>query len=140
MLSFSVIVNTYNRGAFLPDTLQSLSELDYSNYEVIVVNGPSTDNTQEVLSHWKDIIKIGDCPEPNLSMSRNIGIQMASGDIVAFIDDDAAPHPSWLKHLAVNYLDPRVGGVGGFTIDNTGVRYQVKKNNLRQIWECNQPE
>ena len=96
MLSFSIIVNTYNRGEYLADTLLSLSELDYENYEVIVVNGPSTDNTQDVLSHWKDIVKIGKCPEANLSMSRNIGIQMASGDIVAFIDDDAAPPLSYL--------------------------------------------
>ena len=127
MLSFSIIINTYNRCVYLEDALLALSELNYVDYEVIVVNGPSTDNTEELLSRWGDRIKVGRCPEANLGMSRNVGIQMASGDIIAFIDDDAVPHPDWLKHLASHYYDSRVGGVGGFTIDNTGVEYQVKK-------------
>lgn len=127
MLRFSIIINTYNRGSHLNDAILGLSELDYPDYEVIVIDGPSTDNTEEVLAGWRDRIKIGKCDQPNLSMSRNVGIQMASGDIVAFIDDDAVPHPQWLKRLAVHYADPGVGGAGGFTIDNTGVRYQVRK-------------
>lgn len=127
MLKFSIIINTYNRASYLNDAILGLSELDYPDYEVIVVNGPSTDNTDEVLEAWSDRIKIGTCDQPNLSMSRNVGIQMASGDVVAFIDDDAVPHPQWLRRLADHYLNPAVGGAGGFTIDNTGVRYQVRK-------------
>lgn len=127
MLRFSVIINTYNRGGYINDAILGLSELDYPQYEIIVVNGPSTDNTDEMLEGWRGRIKIGKCDQPNLSMSRNVGIQMASGDVVAFIDDDAVPHPAWLKRLAVHYADSAVGGVGGFTIDNTGVYYQVKK-------------
>lgn len=127
MLKFSVVINTYNRGPYLNDALLGLSELAYPDYEVIVVNGPSADNTDAVLEEWRDRIKIGGCPRANLSMSRNIGIEMASGDVVAFIDDDAVPHPAWLSRLAPHYGDPAVGGVGGFTIDNTGRRFQVKK-------------
>ena len=127
MLKFSVVINTYNRAAYINDAILGLAELNYPDYEVIVINGPSTDRTGEILEGWKERIKIGECAEANLSMSRNIGIQMASGDVVAFMDDDAVPHPEWLKRLAVHYADPSVGGVGGFTIDNTGVRYQVRK-------------
>lgn len=127
MLRFSIIINTYNRGGYINNAILGLSELDYPEYEIIVVNGPSTDNTDEVLEGWRDRIKIGKCDQINLSMSRNIGLQMAAGDLVAFIDDDAIPHPDWLKRLAIHYADPAVGGVGGFTIDNSGVCYQVRK-------------
>lgn len=126
-MKFSIVVNTFNRGPYLDDALRGLSELNYKDYEVVVVNGPSTDNTEDVLKKWKDVIKLAKCNEPNLSMSRNVGIEHASGDVIAFIDDDAVPHPEWLNRLAIHYADSRIGGVGGFTIDNTGVAYQVRK-------------
>lgn len=124
---FSIVVNTLNRGKLLQDTLLSLAGLDWENFEVIVVNGPSTDNTQSIIDSWDGKIKTARCSEANLSMSRNIGIEQAAGDIVAFIDDDAAPHPAWLRELARPYADSKVGAVGGFTIDNTGVRFQARK-------------
>jgi len=124
---FSIVINTYNRATLLDDAISGLSELAYPNFEVIVVNGPSTDHTEEVLKKWEKKVKIGKCEQPNLAMSRNIGIEMASGDIIAFIDDDAVPHPAWLTHLAKHYHDPKIGGVGGFTIDNTGIAYQARK-------------
>ncbi|MGB8413480.1 MAG: glycosyltransferase, partial [Candidatus Binatus sp.] len=126
-ISFSIIINTYNRAVLLEDAILGLSELDYYNFEVIVVNGPSSDHTEDVLDKWKGKIKIGRCEEPNLSMSRNVGVELASGEVIAFIDDDAVPHPSWLRQLAPHYLNQNVGGVGGFTIDNTGLAYQVRK-------------
>ena len=126
-VKFSVVINTYNRAVLLDDAIRGLSELNYSDYEVIVVNGPSTDHTESVLEKWRGQIKTGVCAEPNLSMSRNIGVELAAGDVVAFIDDDAVPHPNWLKNLAIHYSNPKVGGVGGFTLDNTGVNFQVRK-------------
>lgn len=126
-IKFSIIINTYNRAVLLDDAIQGLSELNYSDFEIIVVNGPSTDHTEDILDKWKGKVKIGKCEEPNLSMSRNIGIEMAAGDVIVFIDDDAVPHPTWLIKLAPHYLDQQVGGVGGFTIDNTGVAFQVRK-------------
>ncbi|MEM8819118.1 MAG: glycosyltransferase [Pseudomonadota bacterium] len=124
---FSVIVNTYNRGAHLEHTLRGLTALDYPDYEIVVVNGPSTDDTADRLTAWHDRIKYVDCGEANLAASRNEGIAAAAGDIVAFIDDDAVPHPTWLTALARAYGDPRVAGAGGFTLDNTGARWQCRK-------------
>ncbi len=123
----SIVINTLNRANVLADTLESLKGLNYKRFEVVVVNGPSNDSTVEVLNAWSGQIKTPTCPEANLSMSRNRGIQAASGEIVAFIDDDASPHPDWLDELLRPYSDPDVGGVGGFTIDNTGVRFQARK-------------
>lgn len=125
--AFSVVVNTANRAEFLADTLTGLLALDYPECEIVVVNGPSTDDTESVLERFASRIKIGRCPELNLSVSRNAGIALAAGDIVAFIDDDAVPHPSWLRELAAPYQMDVVGAVGGFTLDRSGVRWQVRK-------------
>jgi glycosyltransferase involved in cell wall biosynthesis/GT2 family glycosyltransferase len=123
----SIIINTYNRGKYLNDAIRALKGLDYPDFEVIVVNGPSTDNSQAIIDSWGDSIKALTCPDANLSQSRNVGIAAAAGDIICFMDDDAAPHPQWLRRLEIAYRDPAVAGVGGFTIDNSGTRWQVRK-------------
>lgn len=122
----SIVINTYNRAKSLENTLQSLSYLDYRDFEVIVVNGPSTDSTSEVIRKFGDRIKSGVCPAANLSMSRNIGICMAAGDIVAFIDDDAIPEPEWLSEIVEGYDSGEVGAVGGLVYDHTGYTLQYK--------------
>jgi glycogen synthase len=123
----SIVINTLNRAVELQKTLKSLLWLDYpGEFEVIVVNGPSKDNTDAVTASWLPHIRPGKCEIANLSVSRNIGICMAQGDIVAFIDDDAIPEPEWLTQLVKPYVDPMVGGVGGFVFDYTGYNFQYK--------------
>jgi glycosyltransferase involved in cell wall biosynthesis len=51
-----------------------------------------------------------------LSGARNTGVEAAVGDVVAFLDDDAAAHPSWTQRLLSDYRDPRVAGVGGLVV------------------------
>lgn len=123
----SVVINTLNRAQLLNDAITSVMQLDYPHFELIVVNGPSTDHSEDVLARWRGRIKHLHCDIPNLSVSRNVGIEGAAGEIVAFLDDDAVPHPHWLRYLARSFADPATGGVGGFTVDNTGVRWQVRK-------------
>lgn len=125
MRSVSVVVNTFNRCESLARTLRSLEWLDYPNFEVVVVNGPSTDGTDELLDRLEARIKRGSCPSRNLSQSRNIGIRLASGEIVAFIDDDAYPDPSWLDRLVEAFEWEEVAAAGGPTIGHTGFWYQV---------------
>jgi glycosyltransferase involved in cell wall biosynthesis len=125
-LTASIVINTLNRAESLARTLESLRYLDYSDFEVIVVNGPSTDGTETLLELWEKDIKTGSCPEANLSISRNIGIAMAAGDIVAFIDDDAIPEPEWLSRIVAGYDADEVGGVGGPAFDHTGHSFQSK--------------
>jgi glycosyltransferase involved in cell wall biosynthesis/GT2 family glycosyltransferase len=127
MKSFSIVINTFNRAEHLKNAIRGALQLDYPEVEIVVVNGPSTDGTDAVLSRYRDRIKIADCPIANLSASRNAGIAQASGEIIAFMDDDAVPAPNWLLELARPYDDPRVGAVGGFTLDNTGRRLQAAK-------------
>lgn len=125
-VSFSVVINTDNRLDYLKRTIDGLRYSKYGNFEVCVVSGPTPDGTREYLELIKDEVKIAYCPERILSMSRNIGIAMASGDVVCFIDDDAVPEPEWLSDLASAYDDNEVGAAGGFVYDNSGVKFQAR--------------
>jgi len=125
--TFSVVINTLNRGDLLARTLQSLRGQRYDGrFEVVVVDGPSTDNTAEVIEAWSARIRAGRCDVANLSISRNVGIGMAQGDVVAFIDDDAVPEPEWLARLADAYDSDEVGGAGGPVFDHTGRSFQYR--------------
>ena len=126
MLSLSVVINTLNRANLLRNTLESFAWQKCANeFEVIVVNGPSTDGTAELLAEFDGKIRVGSCDVANLSISRNVGIAMASGDIVVFIDDDAVPEPEWLAQIASAYARNSVGAVGGFVYDHTGYSFQA---------------
>ncbi len=108
----SVVVCTYNRSAVLRQCLLGLRRLDYPAFEVVVVNGPSEDGTDAVLSEFPDIKRV-DNPRRNLSVSRNLGIAASAGELVAFLDDDALPSEGWLRGLAAAFEDPAAGGAGG---------------------------
>ncbi|MHB8285710.1 MAG: glycosyltransferase, partial [Caulobacteraceae bacterium] len=124
-LSISVVVNTLDRAEMLPDALAGLMQQRHPRFEVIVVNGPSADDTEDVIRRFSQV-KVGRCNEANLGVSRNIGIAMARGEIVAFLDDDAVPEPTWLQGLEAGYTNRDIGGVGGFIRDATGLAYQAK--------------
>ena len=124
----SIIINTLNRGHTLENTIKSLFYLDYKyDYEVIIVDGNSTDNTAEILDKYKQCIKIGNCKFANLSMSRNIGIAMADSNYIAFIDDDAIPEPEWLTNIMRKFDREDVAAVGGPVYDNYGINFQKKR-------------
>lgn len=136
MKKASIVINTYNRRAFLERTLNALQYQRYPHYEVICVNGPSTDGTETLLRQWEGRVKLASCPEANLSMSRNIGIKESCGDIVCFIDDDAVPEPGWLSALVAAYDDPAVGAAGGYIRDHTGVTYQARYQVCDRFADC----
>lgn len=123
--TISVVINTINRANELSRTLDSFRWQTYRDkFEVIVVNGPSTDHTQQVIDSWIPQIRAAVCPAANLSASRNIGIRISSADVVAFVDDDSIPEPEWLEQIGRAYRDPEVAAVGGRVYDHTGVQFQ----------------
>jgi glycogen(starch) synthase len=125
-MRFSVVVNTYNRAHSLELTLEGLRWLDHDDFEVVVVNGPSVDGTDELLARYEGRVKVVRCPERNLSASRNLGIAAAAGTVVAFIDDDAYPHPGWLTALERAFeSSDEVAGAGGPVLDHTGWTFQA---------------
>ena len=125
-LGMSVIVNTLDRADWLDRALTALTYQRHESFEIIVVAGPCRDRTDEVIARHGERIRVARCLVANLSVSRNIGIGLAQGEVVAFLDDDAVPEPDWLQRLEAPYADPRVGGVGGYIRDATGLSYQCK--------------
>lgn len=120
----SVIINTDGRAGSLAQCLESLQYLRYPNFEVVVVAGPTRDGTHELCEAWGSKIRYATCDVRNLSKSRNISIQISSGEIVAFLDDDSIPEPEWLDDVIPAFEDPEVAVAGGFLHDHTGKSYQ----------------
>ena len=106
-LKVSVIICTYNRWSYLHDLLKSLEQQSYPHFEVIVVNGPSTDETFHVKELFPKV-RYYQTHQRNISVSRNIGIRQAQGEIVIFIDDDALPGDSeWITRFVTTFKSDR---------------------------------
>lgn len=129
--TISVIVNTTDRAEQLHTLLRALEQQSYPHFEVVVVVGPTQDNTLEVLAAYQDRVRVLRCPQANLSQSRNIGLLAARGEVVAFIDDDAVPAYHWLAQLARLFENPDLDATGGtvfFTYPSNwmpGVQYRT---------------
>ncbi len=139
----SIVICTDGRAAALTNTLDCLQHLDGPEFEVCVVQGPTEDGTTEILASWEGRLKQARNAKRNLSASRNIGIAMAAGDIVAFIDDDGLPEPAWLVELLRAFDDPRVGGAGGLVLDHTGTSVQYRYASANRLgradWQRSTP-
>lgn len=107
--------------------------LDYPSFEVCVVHGPTNDGTRELVEEYAGRIKCAACQQRNLSISRNIGIALASGEIVAFIDDDGLAEPEWLQQLAVAFQDRSVAAAGGIVYDYTGCRVHYRYSSANRL-------
>ncbi len=107
----SVVVCSYNGSRTIRDTLEGLARLRYPDYEVIVVDDGSRDATAAIAGEY-DCVLIR-TPNRGLSHARNAGLDRATGEIVAYIDDDAYPDPDWLTYLAATFLSTPHAGVGG---------------------------
>ncbi len=110
--SVSVVVATYNGGRTLRECLLSLGRLNYPDYEVVVVDDGSTDQTQEILREFP-AARVVSQENRGLSAARNAGIEAARGEIVAFTDSDCYADPDWLHHLVVTMEECGFAGAGG---------------------------
>lgn len=115
----SVVVCTFNRANLLRATIEALrTQAPVSGgYEVIVVDNNSSDDTRTVAEQLagESAIPIRYLFEPNqgLSFARNAGVRIASGEIVAFVDDDVHAERGWLRALVAPFRDGRVACAGG---------------------------
>jgi glycosyltransferase involved in cell wall biosynthesis len=114
----SVVVCTYNGSRLLRDCLEGITRLDYPDVEAIVVDDGSTDASGAIAAEY--CVKVIRTENRGLSAARNTGWQAATGEIVAYIDDDARPDPHWLQYLAWAFRNPRVAGIGGPNIAPPG--------------------
>jgi glycosyltransferase involved in cell wall biosynthesis len=84
----SVIIPTYNRGWIVQEAIGSVLDQDFTDYELIVVDDGSDDNTPALLAAYGSAITVLDQPNRGVSAARNHGIAAASGQLVAFLDSD----------------------------------------------------
>lgn len=108
----SVVICAYNAERTMDSCLASLKELNYPNYEVIVVNDGSGDRTLEITQRY-DNVRLISQENKGLSVARNVGIAAATGEIVAFTDSDCTVDPDWLTYLVAKFLDSGLAAVGG---------------------------
>jgi GT2 family glycosyltransferase len=106
-----VVVCSYNGSRTLRECLTALKRLTYPNFEVIVVDDGSTDGTAAMAE--ESGARVVTTEHRGLSQARNVGWRMATGEIVAYLDDDAYPHADWLTYLGAAFADSNHAGIGG---------------------------
>lgn len=97
MPKVSVIIPTYNRAAFIEKTVQSVLDQTYKDFEIIVVDDGSTDNTKDVLEQFGAKIKLLEQKNSERAVARNNGVKNSSGEYIAFLDSDDLWFPDKLK-------------------------------------------
>lgn len=108
----SVVVCTYNGAETIEETCRHLMTLEYPDYEVIVVNDGSTDDVASRLAAFPQIRVIHQ-ENQGLSTARNTGLAASTGEIIAYLDDDAYPDRHWLSFLVRTFQNTEHVGVGG---------------------------
>ncbi len=99
-IKFSIIIPLYNKARYVSNTINSVLSQSYENFEVIIVNDGSTDNSLEVVSNFKDErIKVFTKQNGGVSSARNYGIQKASYPYIAFLDADDLWEKSFLSEI-----------------------------------------
>ena len=117
-MKFSIVIPNYNKGQYIAETIDSVLAQDYEDFEVIIVDDSSTDNSWEIISAYNDRynkIRAYKPFEQNKggSACRNYGWQQASGDLIMFLDSDDL--------LAEYCLSRRIAAI----LDQTGKEFWV---------------
>jgi glycosyltransferase involved in cell wall biosynthesis len=118
-IRISAVIPTFNRAGYLRKVISSLVEqtLPQDQYEIIVVDNCSTDDTKQVVAEFSHVTNLRYIFEPvqGLSQARNTGWQQSRGEYVAFTDDDAIVATDWLEQILYTFesVAPQAGCVGG---------------------------
>ncbi|MGD8739018.1 MAG: glycosyltransferase [Desulfobacterales bacterium] len=125
----SVIIPTYNRGWIVKEAIDSVLDQDFSDYELIVVDDGSDDNTREILGAYGTAITVLQQPNRGVSAARNRGIAAAAGGLIAFLDSDDLWLPGKLK-TQVKFFEENADAVVNQTQEiwiRNGIRVNPKK-------------
>jgi len=133
MTKVSVIIPTYNRGRYVTKAIDSVLAQTYKDYEIIVVDDGSTDNTRDILASYRDKIRCIYQENMGASAARNTGIRASTGEWIAFLDSDdewlpdklsiqmadISARPDLCAHITnVTFILPNGGSVSLFEVRN----------------------
>ncbi len=134
---FSVVIPTYNRAALLREALDSVFAQEFTDFEVIVVDDGSTDDTASVVRDYGVRIRYLRQENRGPGAARNLGIAQAAGRYVAFLDSDDL----WFPWTLGNFRDaieethgPSLVAGTGFSFSRTDQLAQVKRDEA--VWTC----
>lgn len=112
MLMASIIIPNYNHGRYLSDAVQSVLNQAYRNFEVIVIDDGSTDNSREVAAQFGNQIRYIWQENQGLSAARNTGIRATTGDLIGLLDADDIYEPHFLSTLVFSLqANPTADGI-----------------------------
>lgn len=117
----TAVICTHNRADLLTTAIESLlaQSLTPADYEILVIDNASTDETPQNIRRYLNRpchVKLRSSVQPaiGLSLARNLAVQTATGEVIAFLDDDAVADPDWLAALLDAYaMHPEAWAVGG---------------------------
>jgi glycosyltransferase involved in cell wall biosynthesis len=108
----SVVIPVHNSQGTIGKCLDALRALNHSDFEVILVDDGSVDQSAEICDSYAGA-KVLRLEQGGPSRARNEGIRIAEGEFVAFTDDDCIVDKDWLSELESGFTDQEIGGVGG---------------------------
>lgn len=108
----SVVVCSLNGAERIGECLAGISHMKYPDFETIVVDNGSSDDTATIADSYPRV-RVIRTARTGLGDARNVGFEAAAGEIVAYLDDDAAPDPHWLTYLADAFRSREFAAVGG---------------------------
>jgi len=117
----SIIIPTFNRKKIVFHLLKSLQNITPKPYEIIVVDNGSTDGTAEFISDNFPLVKVIRYQErQGPHYSRYVGAKLASGDLIAYLEDDVIVTRQWLQNICSFFRDPTVGLAGSMILNPDG--------------------
>lgn len=153
-MTFSVIVVTLNRPQELHRCLECLAAQKPRPEQVIVVDASSDDTSRRIVENFEGVLYLrNDSGFGHMTRSRNIGLHRATGEVIAFLDDDAFAHDGWSENLLATYRDDvaksesdcltsadkvavlksTIGAVGGRALNNQPNESQEGVNSIGKL-------
>lgn len=121
----SIIIPTFNEESYLPALLHSLKSQRYSEYEIIVSDGNSSDRTREIAKEYGARVVTSIARSP--AVQRNVGAKVANGELLLFLDADSTINTKKFLRLALDEFHDRSLDIAGFMVkwDGKKLRYRL---------------
>lgn len=131
-MKFSIIIPVYNTEKYLKRCIESVLSQTYQNFEMIIINDGSNDNSEEILKNYTSNFKIKIIKQTNhgLSYSRNVGIRKAKGDYIIFLDSD-----DLIEKDLLNIINKNISGEDMIKYSYCDFRNNEKINNKTIIFK-----